>query len=146
MHAFTVTELIRAPIEEVWALAGDPTRFPEWMRGLGTVELPADGVLEGGAELPVSVTERGQTRHATLRLARWDPPSGFALQAGGAQAGTIYRYSFEPARDGTATRARLDAEVTVTGKWILLAWLLKRGMKRSDGGQLKALAFLLTGK
>jgi uncharacterized protein YndB with AHSA1/START domain len=146
MHAFTVTELIRAPVEEVWEIAGDPTRFPEWMRGLGTVGLPDDGLLEGGAELPVAVTERGQTRHATMRLAQWEPPHGFALQAGGPQAGTLYRYRFEPTREGAATRATLEAEIRISGKWFLLAWLLKRGMKRSDGGQLKALGFLVTGK
>ncbi|MBP5858796.1 SRPBCC family protein [Marivibrio halodurans] len=146
MHAFTVTRLIHAPLADVWAVAGDPTRFPEWMRGLDAVEPPEEGGLEPGAELTVTVSDRGQQRRASLTLARWEPPRTFAIRAGGASAGTIYRYDFEPARDGAATRARLEAEVTVAGKWVLLAWLLKRGMKRADGGQLKALGRLVTGR
>ena len=106
MKAFSVTELIRAPVEDVWAIAGDPERFPQWMRGLGEVSVPHGETLEGGAELLVTVSDRGQTRQSTMRLVQWDPPHGFALQAGGPTAGTIYRYCFEPVREGEATRAQ----------------------------------------
>ncbi|MEQ8602305.1 MAG: SRPBCC family protein [Marivibrio sp.] len=142
MHAFTVSELIRAPIDRVWAVAGDPTRFPEWMQGVDQVEPPDDGPMEAGARLPITVTDRGQTRTSTLKLVEWDPPHGFAIAAGNDSAGTRYRYRFEPARDGTATRAVLEADVIIQGKWRFFAWLLKKGMKRADGGQLRALARL----
>lgn len=145
MHAFTVTELIRAPLDEIWAVAGDPTRFPEWMQGVDYVDYPADGEMTAGARLPITVTDRGQTRSSTLKLVEWDPPHRFAIAAGSESAGTLYRYSFEAAREGTATRAVLEAEVTIQGKWRFFGWLLKKGMKRADGGQLRALAKLTAG-
>jgi len=145
MHAFTVSELIRKPIDDVWAVAGDPTRFPEWMQGVDEVEYPDEGAMEAGARLPITVTDRGRTRTSTLKLVDWDPPRRFAIAAGNETAGTLYRYSFEPARDGTATRAVLEAEVAIQGKWRFVAWLLKKGMKRADGGQLRALARLVAG-
>ena len=43
------------------------------------------------------------------------------------------------------TRAVLEAEVTIQGKWRFFGWLLKKGMKRADGGQLRALAKLTAG-
>jgi len=32
-----------APVEEVWKLLYDPTRFPEWWAGVETVEVGGDG-------------------------------------------------------------------------------------------------------
>ena len=35
--------LVSAPLEEVWKLVHDPTRYPEWWTGIGSVEPAPDG-------------------------------------------------------------------------------------------------------
>jgi uncharacterized protein YndB with AHSA1/START domain len=37
MPGFTLTSRTPAPVEEVWKLLFDPTRFPEWWAGVETV-------------------------------------------------------------------------------------------------------------
>ena len=39
MPGFTLTTTTRAPVEEVWKLLFDPTRFPEWWAGVETVHV-----------------------------------------------------------------------------------------------------------
>ena len=36
MPGFTLTAAAAAPVEEVWKLLFDPTRFPEWWAGIAT--------------------------------------------------------------------------------------------------------------
>jgi uncharacterized protein YndB with AHSA1/START domain len=38
MPSFDLTAHTTAPLEDVWKLLHDPTRFPEWWAGIGTVE------------------------------------------------------------------------------------------------------------
>lgn len=38
MPGFTLTGYADAPAEDVWKLLFDPTRFPEWWRGIETVQ------------------------------------------------------------------------------------------------------------
>jgi hypothetical protein len=39
MPTFTLTAHTDGPVEEVWKLLHDPTRFPEWWAGIETVEV-----------------------------------------------------------------------------------------------------------
>jgi uncharacterized protein YndB with AHSA1/START domain len=43
MPGFTLDARCRAPVEEVWKLLFDPTRFPEWWVGIETVRTDAPG-------------------------------------------------------------------------------------------------------
>jgi len=43
MQSFHDSATSAAPPEEVWKLLYDPSRFPEWWAGVGTVELRNDG-------------------------------------------------------------------------------------------------------
>jgi uncharacterized protein YndB with AHSA1/START domain len=43
MPGFTLTSRADAPVEEVWKLLFDPTRFPEWWAGVQTVLSGAPG-------------------------------------------------------------------------------------------------------
>jgi uncharacterized protein YndB with AHSA1/START domain len=40
---FALTARCAAPVEEVWKLLHDPTRFPEWWQGVQTVDPGLDG-------------------------------------------------------------------------------------------------------
>jgi len=43
MPGFALTARCRAPVEEVWKLLFDPTRFPEWWAGIEAVRQDAPG-------------------------------------------------------------------------------------------------------
>jgi uncharacterized protein YndB with AHSA1/START domain len=43
MPGFTLTGHAAAPVEEVWKLLFDPARFPEWWKGVETVEVASPG-------------------------------------------------------------------------------------------------------
>jgi uncharacterized protein YndB with AHSA1/START domain len=43
MPGFTLTALTHAPVEEVWKLLFDPTRFPEWWAGVESVRVDEAG-------------------------------------------------------------------------------------------------------
>src|SRR6185312_14618713 len=43
MPGFTLSGTARAPVEEVWKLLFDPTRFPEWWAGVERVRTGANG-------------------------------------------------------------------------------------------------------
>ena len=43
MPGFTLTTHVAAPVEEVWKLLHDPSRYPDWWEGIETVTTGADG-------------------------------------------------------------------------------------------------------
>jgi uncharacterized protein YndB with AHSA1/START domain len=43
MPGFTLTTQTQAPVEEVWKLLFDPTRFPEWWAGVEAVRVEQPG-------------------------------------------------------------------------------------------------------
>ena len=43
MPVFSLTAHAAAPVEEVWKLVHDPSRFPEWWAGVGTVATGTGG-------------------------------------------------------------------------------------------------------
>jgi uncharacterized protein YndB with AHSA1/START domain len=57
MPEFTLTGEAAAPVEDVWKLLFDPTRFPEWWAGIETVQVGSEGGLtiwqDGYPDLPL---------------------------------------------------------------------------------------------
>jgi uncharacterized protein YndB with AHSA1/START domain len=57
MPSFDNHILVRAPLEDVWKLVHDPTRYPEWWTGIGSVDETApDGYTlypEGWPDYPM---------------------------------------------------------------------------------------------
>jgi uncharacterized protein YndB with AHSA1/START domain len=54
---FALTAHASAPVEEVWKLVHDPSRFPEWWQGIETVQTGPDDVYtmwpEGYPDFPM---------------------------------------------------------------------------------------------
>lgn len=69
MPSFHDTATSQAPPEDVWKLLYDPSRFPDWWAGVGTVELGGEGEYtmypEGYPDFPMAQlldTERDSQR------------------------------------------------------------------------------------
>jgi uncharacterized protein YndB with AHSA1/START domain len=70
MPGFTLTGTAAAPVEEVWKLLFDPTRFPEWWVGVETVRTDGPGEYthwpEGYPDFPMP--QKLQTNRARARV------------------------------------------------------------------------------
>ena len=68
MPGFTLTATAASPVEEVWKLLFDPTRFPEWWAGIATAR-----VAEAGA---YTIWPDGQPDYPMPQLMRADRGAG----------------------------------------------------------------------
>ena len=70
MPGFTLTAAVQAPVEEIWKLLFDPSRFPEWWAGVETVRAEEPGAYtmwpDGYPDFPMPQLLR--TDHATGRV------------------------------------------------------------------------------
>ena len=72
MPSFRDSATSAAPPEEVWKLLYDPSRFPEWWAGIGTVEVQGDGQYtmypDGYPDFPMAqmLDTRGDEQRVTV--------------------------------------------------------------------------------
>ena len=72
MPQFTVTGHSDAPVEEVWKLLFDPTRFPQWWVGVDTVRREGNGRYTqwptGYPDFPMPQTLRTDYAHGRVTI------------------------------------------------------------------------------
>ena len=129
--AFTAVTQIDRPAEEVWRRLTDWEHAAGW---LGVDSVGADGPTAVGTRLRVHT--RGKERHS--EITQVDPGRSVTLrsQQGGVTAD--YTYTVEAADGGS--RLILVADVAVRGAWVLAGPALRAVIRRSDQGQVDALA------
>ncbi|MGI9604113.1 MAG: SRPBCC family protein [Acidimicrobiales bacterium] len=131
-RAFTVETTIAHPTDDVWAALTDWDRAHLWM---GVDWVRADGDTEEGMTLTFQTRNREHTSTITHLT------SGRSITLRSTQGGATadYTYRLEPI-DPATTLVTLDADCTLSGLWRAGGPLLRVAMKRTDGGQLEALA------
>jgi Polyketide cyclase / dehydrase and lipid transport len=138
---FTTRVRIARPTDEVFALVGDPLRFPLWNSAVQAVRLASGDPGEVGSTY---VMERdlpsGRAENQVEVFARL-PPTEFAIRTLSGPTPFVYRYrlSAEP----EATLLALDAEVKLPGPAALLGPVAARGVKRGVDANLAALRAIL---
>ena len=72
MPEFTLTARAAAPVEEVWKLLLDPTRFPEWWAGIETVQVESPQAytiwLDSDPQFPMPQQLRTDTRAGRVTM------------------------------------------------------------------------------
>jgi uncharacterized protein YndB with AHSA1/START domain len=72
MPTFALTARSPAPVEEVWKLLHDPTRFPEWWQGMARVVPGPDGVYTmwpaGYPDFPMAQRLESGTRDGRVTI------------------------------------------------------------------------------
>jgi uncharacterized protein len=88
MFEAITTGRLTAPPDAIWALWGDPTRWPQWDEQIERAEV--DGELTVGAELRTKMRRGGTVRHTITEL---DPGRSLAYEARflGARSGLEHR-------------------------------------------------------
>ena len=69
MPTFDDTTTTTAPVEDVWKLLYDPSRFPEWWEGMETVEPGGDGFTmypRGYPDFPMPQAMRTDSNRVTI--------------------------------------------------------------------------------
>ncbi len=135
---FSVEETIEAPVGVVWRHLTDPAIMTAWMSGIEDMRLRDGGVLALGSELVF--TARGAKR--STKVVEFIPEQSISLQSVQGPVTATYRYTVAP--EGTATRVTLQADCAARGLAKLFMPLLRPLIRRTDGGQLKALNTAIT--
>lgn len=150
MAAFSDEVVIQRPLPEVFAMASDLRRAPEWLPAITRVERIGeadDAPLRVGSRWKETRLMGKRECAAEIEVAAYRGPEDtgptgpceYAARAAAMGVEAVYHYSFEA--DGPdATRVRLDATTqgrNLVGK--LFAPMMLKAMKKQDGDQLQAL-------
>ena len=71
---------IAAPLEEVWAVASDIPRQPEWMREMKSVRIVTPGPVREGTEAEATVRIFGIAVTDPVVISEWAPPHRFGIR------------------------------------------------------------------
>src|ERR1700742_678896 len=129
--AFTATQVIDRPAGTVWRELTDWQHAPDWMAGVDRVTPVGDTTLR-------FVARKGE-RTSEITAVR----PGELITLTSVQGGVRADYTYSVESVGTTTRATLVADVTTSPLWRPIAPALRALIRRTDGGQLKALKRLV---
>jgi uncharacterized protein YndB with AHSA1/START domain len=100
MPGFTLTDTAAAPVEDVWKLLFDPSRFPEWWAGIEAVRVGAEGGL--------TVWQHGYPDFPLPHYLRADPVTGRVTMS--CQTFDV-EVSWQLAEQGEDTRITVTADM-----------------------------------
>lgn len=130
-----VEERIALSPGEVWAALTNWDRAHEWMAGIDS--MASGGPTETGTVL--TFLARGKQRESEITAVA----PGRQVSLTSRQGPVCATYTYTCAPDGHGTRLRLVADCEIRGPLKLLGPLLRTAIRRTDGGQLRALKELL---
>jgi uncharacterized protein YndB with AHSA1/START domain len=115
---------IDRPPAEVFAVATDPTRFPEWQRDVRSVQVLPDGRFE------TTRTFAGARRTLTQQIIRNDPPGHWAAQGLDGPIRPHASVTVEPVGDGTRSSVTFTLDFEAHGVGVALLALVRRQAER----------------
>jgi uncharacterized protein YndB with AHSA1/START domain len=130
-RAFTASQTVDRPPGEVWQQLTDWPRAAGW---LGVDGIRAEGPTEVGTRLVF--TARGRER--TSEITALDPGRSITLRS--RQGGVVADYTYGVEPRGGGSLLTLVADVRTSGAWALAGPAIRAAIRRSDSGQLRALA------
>ena len=131
-RAFAAETTIDRPTEAVWARLTDWDAAREWMSGVDA--LHAQGPTTAGTTLVFTAAGKERTAEISSLL------EGRSITLRSSRCGVTadYRYDCAPAGDGT--RVSLEADVSFCGPVRLFGPVIRRAVRKADGGQLDTFA------
>jgi carbon monoxide dehydrogenase subunit G len=128
---------IPAPRPLVWDTLTDWSRAHEWMPEATDMRQTGDPLSVGTV-----LTFRAQKSDRTSTVEALQPGALIALASDGPGVHAVYTYTLEDASDGTLVR--LVADVETRGPMKLLGPTIRSSIAKADGGQLEALARMVS--
>jgi hypothetical protein len=115
MPPITVSEEIHRPAEEVFAYATDPSRFPEWQKGVVSGHMESAGALKVGDRCHTTRRIGFSNRPDTSELVRFDPPRQWGVRGLAGPIRAMVDVKVEPL---SAASARLTIALEFEGHGI----------------------------
>jgi carbon monoxide dehydrogenase subunit G len=111
MAGTNVDRVINAPYEEVWALANDLKRWPEWNTMFTKWKSEVPDAMGEGTQVAAVLTIMGMANTITLTVDEYNPPK-LVRMSGTGMAGAKVSLTLSVDADGDTTRmqARADFE------------------------------------
>jgi hypothetical protein len=138
-----VTEtVIRRPVSEVAAYAGDPTHAPEWYANIASVEWQTPPPVAVGSRMDFVATFLGRRLAYTYEVTDLVPGERLTMQTAQGPFPMQTTYTWEPLDPG-ATRMTLRNRGRPAGFSRLLAPIMATAVRRANRADLARLRQLL---
>jgi uncharacterized protein YndB with AHSA1/START domain len=134
--------VIRRPVEEVAAYAGDPTNAPEWYANIESVEWLTPPPVGLGSRMDFVARFLGRRLAYTYEVVELEPGRRLVMRTAQGPFPMETTYTWEPADDG-ATRMTLRNRGRPAGFARLTGLAMAKAMKRANNGDLARLRELL---
>jgi uncharacterized protein YndB with AHSA1/START domain len=128
---------IAAPRSLVWGALTDWSRANEWMQEATDMRQTSEPLRVGTV-----LAFRAQKSERTSTVEALDPGAMIALASAGPGVHAVYTYTLEDAVGGTDVR--LVADVETRGAMKMLGPTIRSSIAKADGGQLEALAAMVS--
>jgi hypothetical protein len=145
MPPITVSDEIHRPAEEVFAYATDPSRFPEWQKGVVSGHMESAGGPKVGDRCHTTRRIGFSNRPDTSELVRFDPPRQWSVRGLAGPIRAMVDVTVEPLSEASA---RLTIALAFEGHGIgrlLVPLVVEQQAKREMPVNLAALKERLEG-
>jgi carbon monoxide dehydrogenase subunit G len=123
-------EVARRP-GDVFALATDLSRYPEWQRGVGSARLQGDGPITAGSRAVMTRRVGARMDEYIEEIAELDPPRSWTVRSvGGLPVTAIAQCAIEPLDGGERSRITITLDFKARGIGKLLLPLVVRRQAR----------------
>jgi uncharacterized protein YndB with AHSA1/START domain len=139
MPPITVSDEIHRPAEEVFAYATDPSRFPEWQKGVVSGHMESAGAPKVGDRCHTTRRIGFSNRSDTSELVRFDPPRQWSVRGLAGPIRAMVDVTVEPLSEASA---RLTIALAFEGHGIgrlLVPLVVEQQAKREMPVNLAAL-------
>ena len=134
MHIFRAEEVVLQDAATIWRYLTVPELIARWMSSVNRLETADGQPLRAGSDYTFVGANHA---HARGQVVACEPERLIALQSVQAGFTATYRYGIQPA--GNGCRVTLTADCAASGLARLFAPLIRPLIKRTDGGQVRAI-------
>jgi uncharacterized membrane protein len=134
--------VIRRPLDEVAAYAGDPGSAPEWYARIDSVEWRTDPPVAVGSRMDFVARFLGRRLAYTYEVVELVPGERLVMRTAQGPFPMETTYAWQ-ALDGSSTRMTLRNRGNPAGFSVLAAPFLARAVRRANRGDLRRLRELL---
>ena len=141
MTGFNMSEWVARPPKEVFDFITASENAPKIVQSVKSMVKLTDGPVRVGTRYRETRLMNGKEQQAELEIVEFEPTQKYAMQNVTSGIETVYRYNFQPERDGT--RIDLVCEVKAKGIKKLMLPLVAAILKKEDGDHLQRVKKIL---
>ena len=141
MTGFNMNEWVARPPKEVFDFIAASDNAPKIAPSVKSMVKLTEGPVSVGTRYRETRLMGGKEQQADLEIVEFEPIQKYAMQNVTEGVETVYRYNFQPERDGT--RIDLVCEVKAKGIKKLMLPMIVSILKEEDGDHLQRVKKIL---